>query len=169
MRNDNLSRQAKITVDGTDFRFEANGRKWWSHKFKAPALRYEVAISIENGDIVWTSGPYPAGRYADLSIFRVGGLKDMLLEANERAEADKGYRGEPLTIELPDDGPVSMYVRKKLARTRHETCNNRFKTWGCLKQRFRHSMDFHGSCFRAVVVMTQLDINDGNSLFDVHY
>jgi hypothetical protein len=41
-----------ITVDGTDFRLNEPtdfSTKWFSHKFKGPGVRYEVAISIKGG------------------------------------------------------------------------------------------------------------------------
>ena len=64
----------KITVDGTDFCIQPpnDGQprsSWYSHKFKKPAVRYEVGISIQSGDIVWLSGPWRAGRYPDITIF----------------------------------------------------------------------------------------------------
>ena len=140
-------------------------RSWYSHKFKKPAARYEVAVSIQTGDIVWTSGPWRAGRYPDIKIFRQGGLKQKLLEAGERAEADLGYRGEPATINLPEEGPAELLLVKKRIRMRHETVNKQFKNWECLNQRFRHSVTFHYKCFRAVVVLTQLAIENGEPLF----
>ena len=104
-------RRAKVTVDGTDFlcepEYDGEPRKSWiSFKFRKPAVRYDVAISILNGDIVWLNGPYKAGSFADLSIFRRG-LKQQLLEDGERAVADDGYRGEAETIDLPLDGRIS--------------------------------------------------------------
>lgn len=175
LRDGDENRIRTITVDGTDFRFSPpnNGltpaRHWYSHKFKASAVRYEVGIGIQTGNIVWLSGPWPAGAYADLTIFRTGGLKEKLLEFGERAEADLGYRGEPETIELPLSGHVSTHAAKARSRLRHETCNRRFKQWACLDQRFRHSFELHGSCFTAVAVLTQLSIESGKSLFDASF
>ena len=126
-------------------------------------------MSIQSGDIVWVSGPWRAGRYPDIVIFREGGLKDKLEEANERAEADKGYRGEPTTIDLPDEGPVEMLLAKKRARMRHETCNKRFKHWNCLNSNFRHGVALHRDCMFAITVLTQLVIKNGEPLFDAAY
>lgn len=142
---------------------------WYSHKFKKPAVRYEVAVCIQTGDIVWTAGPFRAGRYPDITIFRIGGLRQLLLDAGERAEADAGYRGEPLTIDLPNDGQAFMYCRKKQARQRHETVNERFKNWTCLKVAFRHDIALHRQFFTAVVVMTQLSFNFGAPPFQIIY
>ncbi len=49
------------SLDGTDFKctekedFPEN-RRWYSHKFNGPGLRYEIALSIKTGDIVWAYG-----------------------------------------------------------------------------------------------------------------
>lgn len=166
--------KAKITVDGTDFRIFPpndgdNRTSWYSHKFKGPAVRYEVAVSIHSGDIVWTSGPWRAGCYPDITIFRKGGLKQKLLAANEKAEADLGYRGEPVTISLPDDGQECLFGAKKKARMRHETVNKRFKNWACMAERFRHGVAYHHECFMAIVVLTQFAIENGEPLFDASF
>ena len=158
-----------ITVDGTDFRIQEQSdvpRSWYCFKFRAPAVRYEVAIGIFTGKIVWTSGPWRAGAFPDISIFRNGGLGQHLANAGEKAVADKGYRGEPDVIDLPDEGSDMYQYYKGLARARHEQCNRRLKQFGCLAQRFRHSVDFHRYCFDAVVVLTQLSIESGESLWD---
>ena len=47
-----------VSVDGTDFRIAEQGKRFYSHKFKKSGLRYDVAICIKSGDIVWVSGPY---------------------------------------------------------------------------------------------------------------
>ena len=54
-------------------------------------------------------------------------------------------------------------------RNRQETINNRFKSFGNLLQTFRHHIPSHGEVFRAVAVMTQLLINDGEKLFVCGY
>ena len=119
LKNDQGFKQ-KITVDGTDFLCQPPNdgderRSWISFKLKKPAVRYEVAVSIQSGDIVWVSGPWRAGRHPDITIFREGGLKQKLLEAGERADANCGYCGEPLTIDLPDEGPAPLIFAKKHA------------------------------------------------------
>ena len=159
-----------VTVDGTDFRVSEQRDEptsWFSFKFKAAAVRYEVAIGTYTGKIVWTSGPWRAGRYPDISIFREGGLCERLRNAGEKAIADKGYRGEPEVVDLPDQGSHDNKHYKRMARARHEQCNKRFKQYGCLAQRFRHSVDFHRHCFSAVVVLTELSIENGEPLWDV--
>jgi hypothetical protein len=49
---DGNNRFSTVIVDGTDFRINEPtdfSTKWFSHKFKGPGLRYEVAISIKGG------------------------------------------------------------------------------------------------------------------------
>jgi hypothetical protein len=56
-----------------------------------------------------------------------------------------------------------------VARSRHETVKARFKSKQVLVKRFRHPLAFHSACFRAVAVITQLNIEAGESLFHVQY
>ena len=61
-----------VTVDGTDFRIMEPiplNKDWFSHKFKGPGLRYEIAVSIRKGHTVSINGPFPAGAYPDRRIF----------------------------------------------------------------------------------------------------
>ena len=108
-----------VTIDGTDFeifepgnpegRFWVDSKgnhvtcnpKWYSHKFKGPGLRYEVAVCIQTGDIVWTAGPFPCGRRPDKKIFKHR-LRHML-DQHEMVECDRGYVGLPFECHTPDD------------------------------------------------------------------
>jgi DDE superfamily endonuclease len=159
-----------ISVDGTHCPFEAKGRRWYSHKFKASGVAYEVALCIKTGEIVWLNGPFPAGEYNDLKMFRMA-LK-YELDPNERVAADKGYAGEcPLTAKTP--GPLysdPAYVKMMSdVSSRHESVNNRLKMFECLKQRFRHGVRAQAACFRAVAVLVQLQIQYDEPLFTVQY
>ena len=89
-----------VTVDGTDFRIPEYGPTFFSHKFKSSGLQYEVGVSILNGKVVRTNGPYECGKWNDVTIFRNAMLS--MLGPNEQAEADDGYVGElPLHIKCP--------------------------------------------------------------------
>ena len=62
-----------VSLDGTDFRIMEPTEfdpKWWSHKFNGPGLRYEVALCIRTGDIVWVNGGLPCGEWSDLRLAR---------------------------------------------------------------------------------------------------
>jgi hypothetical protein len=116
-----------VTVDGTDFRIQEPtpfSTKWYSHKFGAAGLRYEVAVCIQTGDIVWIHGPFPCGAWPDIKIFR-NRLKQALAHG-EKVEADNGYRGERGTVRTADDYVSQVDKKaKQRARARHETVNRR--------------------------------------------
>ena len=158
------------SVDGTDFRFGATAKEMWSFKFKKGGIRYQVLLCIKTGEIVLVDGPFPPGLINDLSSIRFYILE--MLEEGERMEADDGYLGEaPKYIKCPksftnDKAKLAMQQR---VRSRHETVNKRFKQWGCMRQRFRHSVRHHSAAFRAVAVLTQLAIEFGEPLFEVDY
>jgi hypothetical protein len=164
------------SVDATDCmipRVKGQGKPFNSHKFDGPGLRYEIAVCILTGWIVWVMGPFPCGDWPDVSIFRFA-LKHML-EENERVEADDGYLGEdPLHAKVPKSmvhgHDEKMLVVRTHVRQRHETANKRIKQFACVATKFRHDISFHGSCFRACTVLTQLAIENGKPLFGVdHY
>jgi hypothetical protein len=88
------------------------------------------------------------------------------------AVADSGYRGELQHIKTPN---LTHFCSEEecydasVARACHETVNSRFKSKQVLVKHFRHSLAFHSACFCAVAVITQLNIEAGESLFPVQY
>lgn len=177
-----------VTVDGTHCRileptcddFSEN-TKYYSHKFKAAAYDYEIAISIFEDRVVWAAGPYPAGTN-DITIFRHK-LKAKILESRaqsgvlHRAIGDKGYRGEREVLSVPSSHDTEE-VRdfKGRALSRQETFNARMKNFDCLDERFRHTGHprnkevtgaevKHQWCFDAVLVICQLQMENGSPLF----
>ena len=55
-----------MSVDGTYFRISKEGQALYRHKFKKSGLRYEVAIYIMTGDIVWYNGTYEYSICSDI-------------------------------------------------------------------------------------------------------
>jgi DDE superfamily endonuclease len=163
-----------VSVDGTHFHVKqptdfSVAKRFFSYKFKKPALSYEVALCIQTGSIVWINGPFP-GTYHDITIFRTSLLSH--LDRGERVEADDGYIGEaPEHVKCPMSfaNPLETTKMQQQVRSRQETVNARFKDWGCLQQKFRHDLLKHSNCFRSVAVITQLSIEAGEKLFQVVY
>ena len=66
----NARNKCFVSVDGTDLPIQEPCRpidkSYYSHKINQAAVRYEVAVGISNGYIVWVNGPFPAGEYSDL-------------------------------------------------------------------------------------------------------
>ncbi len=155
-----------VGIDGTDFRIRqqgdaTKGNPFASHKYKGKsALRYELAVDILAGTLVRIDGPYPAGQYMDITIFRNG-------------LADKGYVGEaPEFVKCPNCPTVPEHHLPMMARVmkRHETLNGRLKNWGILEQVFRQrDITHHADVLRAVAIITQLTIENGEPLFQVEY
>ena len=118
----------------------------------------------------WVNGPFPTGANSDLEIFRSGLMT--YLEEFERVEADDGYIGEALLkVRCPKciTTPLERKEMMAVVRMRHETVNRRMKQWRCLKDVFRHGLDFHETCFTFCAVMTQIAISNGEPLFQVDY
>ncbi len=168
--NDNGS-VAKTTVDGANFEIEEQSpfnMGWWSFKKNGPAVRYEVAICIQTGWIVWINGPFPAGRYSDTKIACECGLLDNL-QPGEKIIVDAGYKGHDHIFER--SGLRNVYgSMKRSSRARHETINGRFKEFNILKNRFRHPLEKHGIVFGAIANIVQLSIQLGvHEPFQVNY
>ena len=140
-----------LSVDGVDCRIPQKGRAFASHKFKKKsAFRYEVAVGILTGEIKWINGPFPAGTWTDLTIFRSSLMQN--LDVGELVEADDGYSAESpwvtrtpaavLTRRTPEDDALQMRLQG-----RHETINARLKRFEILNEPFRHDCTQHGGCF----------------------
>jgi len=158
-----------VTIDGVDFQIPEPtpwSRKWWSHKFNGPGLRYEIAVCIKTGWIVAYNGPFQCGPWLDIKIFR-SQLKQLLLPG-EKVLADRGYRGDSRVCH-PDTAEDDQHASAmNSARARHETINGRLKTWKSMKQVFRHSRVKHHLIFRAVLVIEQIKIQNGQTPFQVN-
>jgi hypothetical protein len=64
-----------MSINGTDFQImqkghATKGNTFASHKYAGKsALQYELRIDILAGNLVWVSGPYPAGKWNDINFF----------------------------------------------------------------------------------------------------
>ena len=151
-----------MSVDCTDCKILQKGRSFASFKFaKKSGLRYEVGVAIMSGQIVWINGGFPCGLYNDLTIFRAS-LATML-DPQERVEADDGYAAEsPYRAKVPSAmfNTEGARVYQKRVQGRHETVNTNV---------YRHDVVQHGYVVRAVAVLVQLSIKNGDPLFETKY
>lgn len=131
-----------------------------------------MALGIISGEIVWINGPFQAGEYSDLKIFREGGLAEAM-DLGERAEADDGYRGDATTFRVPADILTRQNEEadnmQKRVQGRHETVNARLKHFKILRDQYRHDITQHGYVFRAVAAIVQIAIKNGDPLYNVDY
>jgi hypothetical protein len=130
-----------MTVDGTDFHIPqkgaaTKGNSFGSHKYAGKSsLHYELGVDILAGNLVWTQGPYPAGKYTDIAIFNK--VLQNFLEPGERVKANEGYRGHPDKIKCPGNvaNPAENRAMQGRVRARHKTLNGRLKNWGATTSR----------------------------------
>jgi hypothetical protein len=161
-----------MSVDCTDCYIRQKGPIFSSHKFKKKsALRYEVALCIGTGEIVWINGPFPAGEFNDITIFRE--CLQTALDDGERVEADDGYRGDPTITKVPADvltrSGEEEDAQQRRTQGRHETVNARLKNFKILVEQYRHDETQHGYVFRAVACLVQIALKNGDPLYNVNY
>ncbi len=167
-----MTNKCFVSVDGTDLPIQEPTRpvdpRYYSHKINRAALRYEVAVGIGSGYIVWINGPFPAGEWCDLSIARRSLVH--YLHKNEFYIADGGYRDGHQWSVTPS-GSRSSYKNRQMGvvRSRHETINSRLKGWKILSAVFRHPLEKHSMSFRAVANIVQLGLQTDTPAFQVHY
>ena len=141
---------------------------YYSQKLNGPGYKYELALAINGDYIVWINGPFPAGRPADLEIFRQGLM--LMLAEDEGVETDAYYKGEYALKNVNVHRGRTFKEQKKLVRARGENVFSRFKRFGVLRKRFTHKLEKHQICFRSVAVLVQLNMNHGRgNLFQVDY
>jgi len=96
------------------------------------------------------------------------------LKDGERFEADDGYEAlAPRFAKVPGNitrDEARLHLQQRV-RSRHEQMNSRFKSWGCLRQRFRHvNLELHSACFRAIAVILQVSLELGvHTVNDIDY
>jgi DDE superfamily endonuclease len=147
---------------------------WFSHKYQHAGLSYEIATACTTGKIIWTNGPFPAGKWPDPKIFRRD-LAHLVRTDIERGICDAGYmncerwlykaiwRTKKALEEGMPRNDLHDYIR-----ARHEQTNGRLNKFNCLSCLFRHDIRLHTDYFHACVSVVQLEIIFGfASQFDV--
>ena len=159
------------SADGTDFRTREKSSKDFnkdpkqcSFKSRHAALRYEIAISVRTGRIIWINGPF-RGAESEITIYKDGLAKK--IADGKLCIVDGGYGGCP-HVSMPNlRDPKEVRRFKALIRCRHEGLNGRLKGFGILQQMFRYESSKHAFTFEAVCVMQQYQLENGNPLFDI--
>ena len=142
-----------------------NSRGFYSHKTHGSCVRYQITVGIRTGEIVHLEGPYPAGHWPDINIYRRN-LKE-LLEEDEMVVADLGYRGDE-TVITPDDSTNPHVLQlMSTARGRHEGINGLFKQFRILRDMYRHDRSKHEKIVKCVAILVQLKIQRGEGTYDI--
>ena len=167
--NGDIGNRCLVCVDGMHFKIDEPrpfSSRWNSHKLGGSALAYELVSNIMTGDIVAFNGPFPAGEWPDLKIFR--NKTRQRLTPGEKVLGDLGYQGDRRIVTKTDARNALHSYGMGCARDRHETINRRLRTWGCLKHSYRHDRHTHNYVFRSVVVLEQLKMNLGYKPFQIN-
>ena len=137
----------------------------YSYKVNGPGFRYEVALCIQTGDVVWVNGPFKPGDWNDDMIARSQGFWEVLGRF-EYFVADSIYTGwRAITRNGRNNRHQKMMSD---VRARHETVNSRFKRFAVLRADFRHG-ERHGTVFFAIATICQIEIKMEAPLFEVDY
>jgi len=139
--------------------------RYYSHKFKKPGLNYEIGISIYENKVVWCRGPNTA-QQNDFAVYEEE-LRSKI-PITRVIIGDKGYRGDADRISTPNPRAESLELRKfkGRVRARHESFNSRLKNFRALDSRFRHGIEAHKDVFEAILVICQIQLENGFPLFD---
>jgi DDE superfamily endonuclease len=161
-----------ISVDGTHCSYHEVKHpalpydpQMYSHKTNAPALAYEVALSLDESKVVSVRGPYKTSVH-DKTMFSAH-LRDLIPEGC-MGIADRGYRGihNLSTPNEYDDPELKEY--KKRARARQESFFRRLKTFSAVQDQCRHkNIEKHRWTFEAVCVILQYQFDNGSPLFAI--
>ena len=107
---------------------------------------------------------HACGDWPDLCIARH--VLHHMLDKGEHYVADGGYRSSIDCRAMTPTGRNDYHDRQvAVARTRHETVNRRFKTFGVICQRFRHPLEKHGIVLKSIANIVQLTISKVNIFF----
>jgi hypothetical protein len=167
-----------VSGDGIDFKvWERKHAKYnidkkaCSHKFRACAAKYLIALSLQKAKCLFIAGPYPGGM-SDGDIMVESGLQDLLLQHNKVVMVDRGYYSQVPehreTHAYPDEiDPPDLHNFKSRARLRQETFNRRLRCFAILADTFTHGWDKHKLAFEAVVITVQYQMDHGSPIFSV--
>ena len=160
-----------MSVGGTDLAIPKPSHpiepRWFSHKMNCAAVRYAVAVGIENSYIIWVNGPYPAGEWSDITIARLSLVH--MLNNKEFYIADGGYRDGGQWSATPTGRHDYMDRQRAVVRSRYENINARIKQWAICNMIYRHDLEKHGYVFCTVANLTQLGIETDKPIWQLEY
>ena len=160
-----------MTVDGTTCKVHnltklklKERKQWYDFKHNHAGIKYKIAVCIITGFIVHYCGPFK-GSIHDLTIFRWCIKK--ILSLLEVVIGDAGYEGDEACVTPKDARDAQHRLAMKELRKRHETINGKLKTFECLRNQWRHSLDRHHLAFRSCFVIVQLCLENGQECYTV--
>jgi hypothetical protein len=138
-------------------------KPWFSPKHGIHCIKYEIAVRISDGQIVWVAGGV-WGSVHDLTLVRNTGLLERLVPG-ERIYGDKGYIGHH-RIWCPYKGRTDNLTYDQICwnrylnplRTRVENSLNRIHKFNVLNYPWRGELHTHLDVFRVCAQIAAVDI-----------
>jgi len=163
-----------VSADGVQCRFHevkhttlSKDPRMCAHKFNGPGLACTLALSICTSNLVFLHGPDTPGNNPDLEVCRRE-LKPRI-PAGKKVVADSGHRDktDPTIGCSNAHDPRELRKLKGRAKARQESFHSRLKRFEAIAVPFRHGMDRHKTCFEAICVICQCEMELVSPLFDV--
>ena len=141
-------------------------KRFFDRKGGKAGLSYEIALHLFENRVVWFNGPFPPNAGTDKTIYKTKGLMQKIPDG-KKGIADKIYMGcNKISLHNSLDTP-DVREFKARARARQESINARLKSFGILKQRFRHGVSKHKVFCSAAMVICIYQMENGSPLFNV--
>ena len=155
-----------LALDGTTCPIQCPSRflqrPFYSGKDHRHCIKYEIGVDIEDGSLVWISGPVP-GAVHDMKLARLFGILDSIMD-DEYILADKGYIGEwQIVTPIKEAETLLEQIFSHLLSSVRWIVENvlaRIKSFKCLSTRWRHSIDLHFIVFFVVSEIVNLDMKN---------
>jgi hypothetical protein len=133
---------------------------YYSGKKKRHTIKYEVAVHVRTGRIIWISGPVP-GSVHDSTLLQHAGLCSQLL-THELIIGDKGYVGN-LRVITPFKSPTTgfeqifnNYISKLRIIAEHTF--QRIKNFHILKTPWNGDVNLHPFIFYTICKIVAIDV-----------
>ena len=139
-------------------------RQWHLFDVHGPSVKYGVCLDLK-GNFAWLGKMYK------------GGVSDPLIFREQFAEQiPNGFvvlsvhpdfpPHEKIVTARPADDNFEVVQYKEEAIARHKAAMTRVKEFAALTTKFRHSLSIHSICFESAVVLSQCNIENGETLFE---
>ena len=142
-----------------------------SHKLNKAGFAWEIVLDL-TGKPIWVNGPFKAGKN-DTKVYNEEGLKGRVPQGRYLL-GDLGYQGveEVITANKFETYEEKAFKRKHRARIEHY--NGRLKSFGALKETFRHKggpvsgdrFEKHKIVMHAINVIVFLSLENGFPLYE---
>lgn len=118
-----------------------------------------------NGHLIWANGPFPAGRFSYLKIFKHKLIR--LILNKESVIGDGGYIHQRcVTPHSVRDHDLDILSRISAS---NENVNERLKNFNTIQNIFSHSVSLPGYVFHAIIQLKEILMDTTDPLSTIYY